>query len=50
MRKKSGALYAAVAGLSENLVRFYFREGEIYHLCYGPITLFSAAASPRMGV
>jgi len=35
--KKTGALYVAVAGGSENLVRVYFKEGEIYCLSYGPV-------------
>ena len=34
-KKKNGALYVSVAVASENLIRFYFRDGEIYHLSYG---------------
>ena len=34
-KKKNGALFVSVAVTSENLIRFYFRDGEIYHLCYG---------------
>lgn len=35
--KKTGALYVAVAEASENLIRFYFNEGRIYSMSYGPI-------------
>lgn len=36
-KKKTGALYISVAEASENLVRFYFKEGEICNLSYGPV-------------
>ncbi|MEK6697517.1 MAG: hypothetical protein AABZ10_00600 [Nitrospirota bacterium] len=36
-KKKTGALYISVIAASENLVRFYFKDGEIYHLTYGPV-------------
>ena len=35
--KKTGALYVAVAEQSENLIRFYFDQGSIYGMSYGPI-------------
>lgn len=34
--KKNGALFVSVAATSENLVRFYFKDGEICYLSYGP--------------
>lgn len=34
--KKTGALYVAIAGSSENLIRFYFKDGDIYSMTYGP--------------
>jgi hypothetical protein len=34
-KKKSGALYVSVVETSEDLIRIYFKEGEIYHLRYG---------------
>lgn len=34
--KKSGALFVAVKEKSENLVRIFFKDGEISHLSYGP--------------
>jgi hypothetical protein len=34
-RKKSGALYVSVVETSEDLIRVYFENGEIYHLRYG---------------
>lgn len=35
--KKTGALFVSVTAESENLIRFYFKDGEIIHLNYGPI-------------
>lgn len=35
--KKTGALYVSVAEASENLIRFYFKEGNIYAVSYGPV-------------
>ena len=35
--KKTGALFVSVSEASENLVRFYFKEGSIYSLSYGPV-------------
>ncbi len=35
--KKTGALFISVTEASENLVRFYFREGNIYTVSYGPL-------------
>ncbi len=35
--KKTGALFVSVAEASENLVRFYFKDGDIYNLSYGPV-------------
>lgn len=35
--KKTGALFVSVAEASENLVRFYFRDGNIYSMSYGPV-------------
>ena len=35
--KKTGALFVSVAEASENLVRFYFKDGNIYSLSYGPV-------------
>lgn len=35
--RKTGALYVSVTAASENLVRFYFRDGIIYHISYGPL-------------
>jgi hypothetical protein len=34
-KKKSGALYVSVVATSEDLIRIYFENGEIYHLRYG---------------
>ncbi len=34
--KKTGALYVSITGSSENLIRFYFKDGDIYCLTYGP--------------
>lgn len=34
-KKKSGALYVSVVETSEDLIRIYFENGEIYHLRYG---------------
>ena len=34
-QKKSGALYVSVVETSEDLIRIYFTNGEIYHLRYG---------------
>jgi len=33
--KKNGALYVAVVETSEDLIRMYFKYGQIYHLRYG---------------
>ena len=33
--KKNGALYIAVVETSEDLIRMYIRDGQIYHLRYG---------------
>jgi hypothetical protein len=33
--RKTGALYVSVVEASEDTVRFYFRNGGIYHLRYG---------------
>jgi hypothetical protein len=33
--KKSGALFINVVESSEDLIRIYVREGEIYHITYG---------------
>ena len=33
--KKNGALYISVVETSEDIVRMYFRDGQIYHLRYG---------------
>ena len=35
--KKTGALFVSVAEASENLIRFFFKDGVIYSLSYGPI-------------
>ncbi len=35
--KKTGALYVSVSAASENLVRFYLKDGEIYNMSYGTI-------------
>lgn len=34
--KKTGALFVTVAEASENLIRFYFKDGNIYSISYGP--------------
>lgn len=34
--KKTGALFVSVAETSENLIRFYFNDGSIYTVSYGP--------------
>ncbi len=34
-QKKTGALYVSVVETSEDLIRIYFNNGEIYHLRYG---------------
>jgi hypothetical protein len=33
--KKNGALYVSVVETSEDLVRIYFKNGQLYHLRYG---------------
>jgi Domain of unknown function (DUF4388) len=33
--KKTGALYVSIVETSEDLVRIYFRNGDIYHIRYG---------------
>ena len=33
--KKNGALYVAVVETSEDLIRMYFQDGQIYHVRYG---------------
>lgn len=33
--RKTGALYVSIVEASEDNVRFYFRNGEIYHFRYG---------------
>jgi hypothetical protein len=33
--KKTGALFVTVAEASENLIRFYFKDGNIYSISYG---------------
>ncbi len=33
--KKSGALYVSIVETSEDLVRIYFQNGDIYHIRYG---------------
>ena len=33
--EKTGALYATMVETSEDLLRVYFRNGDIYHLRYG---------------
>jgi hypothetical protein len=33
--KKNGALYVSVVETSEDIVRIYFQDGQIYHLRYG---------------
>jgi hypothetical protein len=33
--KKTGALYVTTVETSEDLVRIYFKNGEIYHIQYG---------------
>ena len=35
--KKNGALFVSVAEESENLIRFFFKDGNISHLSYGPV-------------
>lgn len=35
--RKTGALFVSITEASENLVRFYFKEGTIYSLSYGPV-------------
>jgi hypothetical protein len=35
--KKTGALFVSVAEASENLLRFYFKDGNICSLSYGPV-------------
>ncbi len=33
--KKSGALYVSIMEASEDLVKMYFKKGEIYHIQFG---------------
>lgn len=33
--RKSGALYVNIVETSEDIIRMYFKEGQIYHLRYG---------------
>ena len=33
--RKSGALYVSIAEKSEDMARFYFRNGDLYHVRYG---------------
>lgn len=35
--KKSGALFVAVSAASENLVRFYLKDGEVCYMSFGPL-------------
>ncbi len=35
--KKTGALFVSVSVESENLIRIYFKDGEIVHVSYGPV-------------
>ncbi len=35
--KKNGALFVSVAEESENLIRFFFKDGNISAISYGPI-------------
>lgn len=35
--KKSGALFVSVAAASENLVRFYLKDGEVCYVSFGPL-------------
>ncbi|MDH4162163.1 MAG: hypothetical protein OEW15_05665 [Nitrospirota bacterium] len=34
--KKTGAMFVEIAGKSENLVRFFFKDGELCNLSFGP--------------
>jgi len=34
-QKKSGAIYVSIVETSEDLVRIFFRDGEIYYVRYG---------------
>jgi hypothetical protein len=33
--RKNGALYVSIVETSEDILRMYFRDGQIYHLRYG---------------
>ncbi len=33
--KKNGAIYISIRERSEDMARFYFRNGELYHVRYG---------------
>ena len=33
--RKNGALYVSIAEKSEDMARFYFHNGELYHVRYG---------------
>ncbi len=33
--KKNGAIYISIKEQSEDMARFYFRDGELYHVRYG---------------
>lgn len=35
--KKTGAMFVSIAGKSENLVRFFFKDGDICNLSFGPV-------------
>lgn len=35
--RKNGALFVAVATRSDNLIRFYLKDGEVCSLSYGPV-------------
>lgn len=34
--KKTGAMFVEIAGRSENLIRFFFKDGNICNLSFGP--------------
>lgn len=35
--KKTGAIFVEIAGKSENLIRFYFKDGNLCNLSFGPM-------------
>ena len=42
--RRNGALYVSMREISEDMLRMYFKDGQIYHLRYG--TAIASGPSP----